>query len=682
MKKSWILSVIILSVLLSAWIATPRHYHSESNPYHSRVFVSAYGGLPDTLNSMFTGSGKCAGCHATDPNDYASIVGQTFPALPMPDGHDVNPTDMWRSSIMANSAKDPFWRAKVTHEVAVNPSHQAELEDKCTSCHAPLGHFAAHNDGYDHYSLEMLVQDSLALDGVSCVACHQQSLDSSGVSFSGIMHFDSAIIYGPYGLGKDEPPLYDLPMLTYSNYLPMYGAHIEESKICADCHSLIVNSVDLEGNYTGIEYVEQATYHEWINSVFSGQGVDLPEDADEFEATCQSCHMPRIEDPVIISSGYAFLEPRTPYGLHQLAGANTAMLEIMRDNLEELGLTASVEQFDSTLKWTQELLTDNTIDLEILSTSWNDIIPGEDAYEVVIKLRNKAGHKFPSGYPSRRAFVEFLITDAQGQTVFHSGKLDPSGSSILNADEVGLSGYEPHYDIINSEEQVQIYEVVDGDVTGNPTNIQERAAIKLKDNRLVPYGFSMNHSVYDTTSIVGEAIYDPNFNINGSMTGTGSDNVIYSIPTEYFGSESNFNLMVNVWYQSMPPRWVDSMFDYDTPEIELFQSLYDEHGAAPILIASDSADLFLVNAVENVELKPVAAIYPNPSFNGFTTLNWSGLQGQKIYEIFNSAGSRVDAGSLVGNSGSVELELPLASGMYLVKIHHADGVITRRVARK
>ena len=27
----------------------------------------------------------------------------------------------------------------------------------------------------------MLVQDSLALDGVSCVACHQQSLDSSGM---------------------------------------------------------------------------------------------------------------------------------------------------------------------------------------------------------------------------------------------------------------------------------------------------------------------------------------------------------------------------------------------------------------------------------------------------------------------------------------------------------------------
>ena len=46
----------------------------------------------------------------------------------MPDAWDVNPTDSWRSSLMANSAKDPFWRAKVAHEVAVNPSHQAELE--------------------------------------------------------------------------------------------------------------------------------------------------------------------------------------------------------------------------------------------------------------------------------------------------------------------------------------------------------------------------------------------------------------------------------------------------------------------------------------------------------------------------------------------------------------------------
>ena len=102
------------------------------------VYNDLLGGLPDTLNSLFQGSGKCAGCHAEDPNELASIAGQTFPMEPMPDGWDVNVVDDWRSSLMANSTKDPFWRAKVRHEVITNPSHAAGLEDKCTSCHAPL----------------------------------------------------------------------------------------------------------------------------------------------------------------------------------------------------------------------------------------------------------------------------------------------------------------------------------------------------------------------------------------------------------------------------------------------------------------------------------------------------------------------------------------------------------------
>ena len=87
------------------------------------VYNDLLGGLPDTVNSLFQGSGKCAGCHAEDPNELASIAGQTFPMEPMPDGWDVNVVDDWRSSLMANSTKDPFWRAKVRHEVITNPGH-------------------------------------------------------------------------------------------------------------------------------------------------------------------------------------------------------------------------------------------------------------------------------------------------------------------------------------------------------------------------------------------------------------------------------------------------------------------------------------------------------------------------------------------------------------------------------
>ena len=130
----------------------------------------------------------------------------------------------------------------------------------------------------------------------------------------------------------------------------------------------------------------------------------------------------------------------------------------------------------------------------------------------------------------------------------------------------------------------------------------------MKD-RLVPYGFSVNHSAYDTTSIVGEALYDPNFNSNGSFTGTGTDNITYSISSEYFGSETNFNLMVNVWYQSMPPRWVNSMFDYQSPEIELFQGLFEEHGSKPVLIASQNSVINLTDDVESFENQNVVNIF-------------------------------------------------------------------------
>ena len=101
----------------------------------------------------------------------------------------------------------------------------------------------------------------------------------------------------------------------------------------------MTHATDLEGNYTGIDYVEQATYHEWLNSTYARTARNRPR---------ATCHMPRIDDPVIISSGYVFLEPRTPYGLHSLVGGNAQMLEIMRDNTEALGLEQP-ELFDSTL---------------------------------------------------------------------------------------------------------------------------------------------------------------------------------------------------------------------------------------------------------------------------------------------------------------------------------------------
>ncbi|MFN9801352.1 MAG: hypothetical protein ACK54P_15150, partial [Bacteroidota bacterium] len=122
------------------------------------------------------------------------------------------------------------------------------------------------------------------------------------------------VAYGPY-----EGPLVT-PMALYSNYIPEYGPHIQDAKLCAGCHSLVTQTVDLEGNLTGAEFVEQATWHEWLNSSY-------PED----QVTCQSCHLPRLDKQAVVLAAGFDTEPRQPFGLHTMAGGNTLMLSIMRD---------------------------------------------------------------------------------------------------------------------------------------------------------------------------------------------------------------------------------------------------------------------------------------------------------------------------------------------------------------
>ncbi|NNE54494.1 MAG: hypothetical protein HKN32_00640, partial [Flavobacteriales bacterium] len=179
--------IVVLSVLAGIMGVSMMSW-TEQQPrtgYHSwEELIAMRGGeadnLPQNSNSVFTGSGRCGGCHGHDIDNFANVDLE---------GNDVNPTDDWRATMMANSAKDPFWQAKVTHEVAVNPDHQEVLEDKCTSCHAPMGHYAAHFDGALSYSFAEMLTDSLALDGVSCGACHQINEENAGEVFSGVLDF-------------------------------------------------------------------------------------------------------------------------------------------------------------------------------------------------------------------------------------------------------------------------------------------------------------------------------------------------------------------------------------------------------------------------------------------------------------------------------------------------------------
>ena len=72
----------------------------------------------------------------------------------------------------------------------------------------------------------------------------------------------------------------------------------------------------------------------------------------------------------------------------------------------------------------------------------------------VVKLVNNSGHKTPTAYPSRRMWLHFKVTDSNNNIVFESGKIDPDGSIAGADNDLDQSQFEPHYNVITSEQLV------------------------------------------------------------------------------------------------------------------------------------------------------------------------------------------------------------------------------------
>lgn len=624
----------------------------EHKSFHSSSELAYFNGhlFADPVDStvLFPTVSHCDGCHGSDLQMNAMVDS---------DGNDINVVDNWQATMMANSAKDPFWRAKVSHEILVNPTHATDLETKCTSCHAPNGHYTAILRGAAHYSIAEMLQDTVAMEGVSCSTCHTMSNENLGKVFSGEINFDtSRVMFGPY----DFP--FVQPMENFVGFEPIYSEHVNDAGLCASCHTLLTKSVDLDGNYTGEQFVEQATYHEWLNSVYGAEkGIE--------KASCQKCHMPRIMDTVVISSNYSFLQGRSPFALHELVGGNTTMLKLMKENKEALNISATDEQFDNTIANTFTLLQEQSVDFNLEITG-QDV----DSAYFSIDIINKAGHKFPSGYPARRAYVEFVATTMDGgDTLFQSGVMEEDYEVKGQTEDT-----EPHFDRINREDQVQIYELVLGDVNGDFTTVLERSHQALKDNRLPPLGFTTTHSAYDTTKIYGAALDDSNFNKVNGVQGSGADRIKYHFAIN--GYEGLIKVDAKMYYQSLPPKWMAPMFKETTPEIEVFRSMYESADLSPVLVASSSMDSIFVSPVsivDNVSEK-LLNIFPNPTTDGNLKIGKDLDLNINELSILNAKGILI---ANITKNIKDTVTLPNESGLYILVFKTNKGTLVRKVIK-
>jgi len=504
---------------------------------------------------VFLTSHDCVACHN---------------GLTTPSGEDVSIGVSWRASMMANSSRDPYWQAAVRREAIDHPSAAHEIEDECSICHMPMSRAKARAAGqpgkvFAHLPIAAGRSefDRLAADGVSCTVCHQIGTERLGAreSFTGGFVISSPTpagerrMFGPFDVDTGRTGV----MRSATGMTPAAATHIRESELCATCHTLYTQARGPRGNVVG-ELPEQVPYLEWRQSAFIAE-----------KRSCQSCHMPAVAVPTRISSVLG--EERDAMGRHTFLGGNFFMLRMLNRYRTELGVEALTPELDAAAHATIAQLQRDTATVSVVRADAPD-----GRIDVEVGVRNLTGHKLPTGYPSRRAWLHLTVRDRDNQLVFSSGEITPAGLIRGNDNDTDATMVEPHYAEIRSEDQVQIYESVMHDANGAITTGLLRATGYAKDNRLLPRGFDKATAVPDI-AVIGAALGDVDF------TGEG-DRVRYIVDSA--GRTGPFRIDVELRYQPIAFRWAQNLNGYNANETRRFVTWFDamSTGSSAVLARS------------------------------------------------------------------------------------------------
>jgi hypothetical protein len=497
----------------------------------------------------FQTSDRCVACH----NGLTTRAGE-----------DLSIGLAWRPTMMANAARDPYWHAGVRRETIDHPESRAAIEDECSICHMPMARFESKLSGYEGGVFSHLGflpddrGDQLAADGVSCSLCHQIGKEKLGTRESFVGKFviggpnvqGNRLIFGPYA-----PDAGHIRIMRSSTggFSPTESAHTRESEMCATCHTLLTKALGPGGKEIS-EFPEQVPYQEWLHSEYKEK------------RSCQSCHMPVVEEDVAITSllGVA----RTGVSRHTFVGGNFLMSGILNRNRNELSVQSLPDELSAAAVRTKTHLQSEAAHLSIGKLEERS---GRLIAEVMVE--NFGGHKLPTAYPSRRVWLHLTVRDSNNRTVFESGAVNAEGAITDNDNDADATRFEPHYAEIRNSGQVQIYEAIMADSAGSVTTGLLHSVRYLKDNRLLPRGFDKKTAGADI-AVAGGALEDADFN-------GGSDRVRYAI--ELGGAQGPFRVEAELCYQPVGYRWAMNLKNYDAEEPRRFVSYYES--AAPATMA-------------------------------------------------------------------------------------------------
>lgn len=416
-----------------------------------------------------------------------------------------------------------------------------------------------------------------------------------------------------------------LPMVNALGITPKYDAFIQQSQMCGVCHTINLPNIGMkkdefpvltasESNPALKPYahtIEQETFLEWQNSRFSNTLNGQP--AAGFQS-CQDCHMPggfesldgkikinqlTTKIATIQDTDYPEAEhrapdadiqmtPRSNYKRHEHVGLNVFMLEMFNQFPNILGVAK--QDYMTSAKTGNALAIENmvrqaekaTVDLDVHVSSLSG-----NQLTVDVSVQNKTGHRFPSGVAFRRAFLELLVMDAQGNIVWSSGRtnsvgvlIDGAGKPLKTEFLPDKNTYQPHYQVITRQDQVQIYEELVQNADFDFTTSFIHRVHDIKDNRLLPMGWRDA----DFFKNQGEVIFqfmestdprvtgDPDYEDQGPGF-PGKDHLKYQISLPAPLNTAGLTVQATMYYQSIPPYYLQQRFS-TAPEGAATQRLY------------------------------------------------------------------------------------------------------------
>jgi len=549
--KSWLLMVLCLPT--APLFAGP-----------AMIDFTAHGTQPG-LQSELLPSDDCFGCHGGFSGNQKQFM----------------PHSTWSGSMMAHAGRDPlFWAALdvANHDLPGSG-------DFCLRCHAPEGWFGGRvakdgNGGVvngangclllgDHDDADQLGND---FSGVGCQLCHRQQ--ATGALAAGVRH-DSGNLFlddasecdvdgdgvpdqtGPCRIG---PYRYPETGISAPPHAYRWSASVKQAEFCGSCHDVsspVLDSgpartlIDAGGNDTGIAFPLERGFSEWRASDFAdvvfvdGFAFEEPaSDLQRFGRTCQTCHMPTSQDAAAMACQQN--DPGSRSGRlpqHWFVGANTWVLDLIRNLYAGLGGLNREIEIDQTIGRARDLLTQASASLDLAL----DPFPGPgSSLTARVRVSNLAGHKLPTGYgEGRRLWLQLEARDGNGALIYQSGAYD-AVTGVLTEDAAARV-----YEV-----QQGIWNPVSGQCEVRDASLRKMFHFVLsnciaKDNRIPPLGFrgGSDPEIQPVAAVYPETA-------PGSGRLVNYDDVVYAIPVPP-GTPTPISVSVRLLHQVASREYIE-----------------------------------------------------------------------------------------------------------------------------